>query len=59
MEQHLQSIYQHHDLLVELGKVEMAMERLDERPATDRHVLQPVLENRLTRLREELVRLGN
>lgn len=59
MEQHLQTVYQHHDLLIEMGKVEMAMERLQERPANDRNVLQPVLETRLIRLREELGRLKN
>ncbi len=58
MELNLETLYPHHDLLVELGKVEMAMERLGERAAHDRGVLQPVLESRLTRLREELVHLA-
>jgi hypothetical protein len=58
MEVNLETFYPHHDLLVELGKVEMAMERLDERAANERDVLQPVLASRLTRLREELVHLA-
>jgi hypothetical protein len=58
MEVNLETFYQHHDLLVELGKVEMAMERLDERAANERDALRPVLTSRLTRLREELVHLA-
>ncbi|HEY9513410.1 MAG TPA: hypothetical protein VIQ48_12655 [Rhodanobacter sp.] len=58
MEVNLETFYPHHDLLVELGKVEMAMERLDERAANERDALQPVLASRLTRLREELVHLA-
>ena len=58
MEVNLKTFYQHHDLLVELGKVEMAMEHLDERAANERDALRSVLTSRLTRLREELVHLA-
>jgi hypothetical protein len=58
MEVDLETFYRHHDLLVELGKVEMAMERLDEVAANERDVLRPVLTSRLTHLREELVHLA-
>ena len=58
MELNLETFYPHHDLLVELGKVEMAMESLDERAANARGALKPMLESRLTRLREELVNLA-
>lgn len=57
MEQNMETLYQHHDLLVELGKVELAMDRLDERPADDRDMLHSILETRQSRLREQLVRL--
>lgn len=46
--------YEHHDLLIELGKVEMAMERLDDNTPGDRGTLRPILESRLTRLRSQL-----
>lgn len=58
MEMDLETFYQHHDLLVELGKVEMAMDRLDARAEHERDALQPVLASRLNRLREELVHLA-
>lgn len=50
-------VFQRHDLLVEVGKVEMAMERLGERAPGERGTLRPILEARLTRLRKELVQL--
>jgi hypothetical protein len=58
MEVNLETFYPHHDLLVELGKVEMAMETLDERVSKERDTLRPILASRLTRLRDELVRLA-
>jgi hypothetical protein len=58
MEVNLETFYPHHDLLVELGKVEMAMETLDERVSKERDTLRPILASRLTRLREVLVRVA-
>lgn len=58
MEVNLQTFYPHHDLLVELGIVEMAIERLDDGAANERAALHPVLTSRLSRLREELVHLA-
>jgi hypothetical protein len=52
-----QPVYQHHDLLIELGRVEMAMEHLDERSENERQALRPRLLSRLSRLRDELERL--
>jgi hypothetical protein len=53
----LQPVYQHHDLLVELGRVEMAMEHLDARSENERQTLRPRLLTRLSRLRDALERL--
>lgn len=50
-------VYQHHDLLIELGRVEMAMEHLDARSENERQVLRPRLISRMDRLRDELKRL--
>ncbi len=53
----LQPVYQHHDLLVEVGRVEMAMEHLDARTENERQTLRPRLLTRLSRLRDALERL--
>ena len=53
----LQPVYQHHDLLIELGRVEMAMEHLDARSENERQTLRPRLLTRLSRLRDALERL--
>jgi hypothetical protein len=53
-----QPVYQHHDLLIELGRVEMAMEHLEERSENERQTLRPRLLSRLNRLRDELQRLA-
>lgn len=53
-----QPVYQHHDLLIELGRVEMAMEYLEERSENERQTLRPRLISRLNRLRDELARLA-
>lgn len=53
-----QPVYQHHDLLIELGRVEMAMEHLEERSENERQVLRPRLLSRLSRLRDELQHLA-
>ena len=49
-----QPVYPHHDLLIELGRVEMAMEHLDARSEDERQVLRPRLQSRISRLRNEL-----
>jgi hypothetical protein len=53
-----QPVYQHHDLLIELGRVEMAMEHLEERSENERQALRPRLLSRLSRLRDELQHLA-
>ncbi|WP_114239506.1 hypothetical protein [Dyella sp. C9] len=52
-----QPVYQHHDLLIELGRVEMAMEHLEDRSEKERQSLRPRLLSRMSRLRDELQRL--
>ncbi|MBV8156060.1 hypothetical protein [Dyella amyloliquefaciens] len=52
-----QPVYPHHDLLIELGRVEMAMDHLDARSEDERQVLRPRLLSRISRLRDELQRL--
>jgi hypothetical protein len=52
-----QPVYQHHDLLIELGRVEMAMDYLEERSENERQALRPRLLSRLNRLRDELARM--
>ena len=53
-----QPVYQHHDLLIELGRVEMAMEHLEERSENERQALRPRLLSRQNRLRDELQSLA-
>ncbi|HEY0199547.1 MAG TPA: hypothetical protein VGC19_13610 [Rhodanobacter sp.] len=53
-----QPVYPHHDLLVELGRVEMAMERLEEHDASERDVLKPDLESRMNSLLDALQHLA-
>ena len=50
----LHPVYQHHDLLIELGRVEMAMEHLEARSENERQTLRPRLLTRMTRLRDAL-----
>ena len=52
-----QPVYPHHDLLIELGRVEMAMEHLEERSENERQTLRPRLLSRMSRLRDELLQL--
>ena len=52
-----QPVYPHHDLLIELGRVEMAMEHLEERSENERQTLRPRLLSRMSHLRDELQRL--
>lgn len=47
-------IFPHHDLLIEIGRVEMAMESLRERNEREQAMLQPRLESRMVRLRSAL-----
>jgi hypothetical protein len=54
----LHPVYQHHDLLIELGRVEMAMDILEERSENERQALRPRLLSRMNRLRDELARLA-
>ena len=51
-------VYPHHDLLVELGQVEMAMDGLNERDDSERRMLQPGLESRMHSLLEALDHLA-
>ncbi|WP_266158446.1 hypothetical protein [Dyella silvatica] len=47
-------VHSHHDLLIEISKVEMAMEHLEARSEQERAALRPKLESRISRLRDEL-----
>ena len=51
-------VYPHHDLLVELGQIEMAMDGLSERDDSARKMLQPDLESRMHSLLEALDHLA-
>jgi hypothetical protein len=51
-------VYPHHDLLVELGQIEMAMDGLSERDDSERKALQPDLESRMHSLLEALDHLA-
>jgi hypothetical protein len=53
-----QPVYPHHDLLVEIGEVEMAMDHLNDYAADDRDSLQPDLESRMQSLLEALDHLA-
>jgi len=52
-----QPVYPHHDLLIELGRVEMAIDHLEDRSENERQALRPRLLSRMDRLRDELARL--
>ena len=49
-----ETLYPRHDLLVELGQVEMAIDNLGERDDIERGSLQPGLESRMSALLEAL-----
>ena len=51
-------VYPHHDLLIEVGQVEMAIEGLNTREGSERGMLQPGLESRLQSLLEALDHLA-
>lgn len=46
--------FPHHDLWIEIGRIEMAMENLKGRAENERAMLQPRLETRMVRLRTAL-----
>lgn len=47
-------VYAHHDLLIEIGRVELAMENLEERAGEESASLLPRLVSRMNNLREAL-----
>lgn len=53
-----QPVYPHHDLLVELGQVEMDIDELYDRNDSERDALQPDLESRMNSLLEALDHLA-
>ena len=53
-----QPVYPHHDLLVEIGEVEMAMDHLSEFDNDVRDDMQPDLESRMQGLLEALDHLA-
>ncbi|MBQ4856036.1 hypothetical protein IMW82_15305 [Rhodanobacter sp. B2A1Ga4] len=53
-----QPVYPHHDLLVELGRVEMAIDGLSDREDSERDALQPSLESRMQSLLDALDHLA-
>ena len=53
-----QPLYPHHDLLVEIGEVEMAMDDLGDFDCGERDDLQPDLESRMQSLLEALDHLA-
>ncbi|GAA0249132.1 hypothetical protein [Rhodanobacter caeni] len=52
-----QPVYAHHDLLIEIGRVELAMENLEERAGEESSTLLPRLVSRMNSLREALADL--
>ena len=53
-----QPVYPHHDLLVEIGEVEMAMDQLNDYDGDDRDSQQPDLESRMQSLLDALDHLA-
>ncbi len=51
-------VYPRHDLMIEIGLVEMAMEHLAATNEPERVQLRPRLESRMNRLRDELAHLA-
>jgi hypothetical protein len=54
----LEPVYRHHDLLIELGRLEMAIETLDERDAQEQVTLRPRLEQRMSLLQQAIAGLA-
>ncbi|MEI7036879.1 hypothetical protein [Fulvimonas yonginensis] len=53
-----QPVYPRHDLMIEIGKVQMAIERLAGRSEQERQQLRPRLESHMHRLRSALDQLA-
>lgn len=53
-----QPVYPHHDLLIEIGQVEMDLDNLAAREDCERDALQPDLESRMESLLEALDHLA-
>jgi hypothetical protein len=53
-----QPVYPRHDLLIEIGKVEMAIEHLAARSEQERQQLRPRLESHMHRLCDALGQLA-
>lgn len=53
-----QPVYPRHDLLVAIGQVEMAIDRLQETADDDQRAMKPVLESRKHSLMSALQRLA-
>jgi hypothetical protein len=53
-----QPVYPRHDLMIEIGKVQMAIERLAVRTEQERQQLRPRLESHIHRLRSALSQLA-
>jgi hypothetical protein len=51
-------VYVRHDLMVEIGRLEMAMEHLVERDPVQQEQLRPRLASRMSHLRNELDHLS-
>jgi hypothetical protein len=53
-----QPVYPRHDLMIEIGKVQMAIEHLAVRSEQERQQLRPRLESHMHRLRSALNQLA-
>lgn len=53
-----QPVYPRHDLMIEIGKVQMAIEHLAARSEKERQQLRPRLESHMLRLRSALNQLA-
>ena len=51
-------VYLRHDLMVEIGRLEMAMEHLVDRDVAQQEQIRPRLESRMTHLLSELDHLS-
>lgn len=52
-------VYLRHDLMVEIGRLEMAMEHLVEREPAQQQQLRPRLQSRMNHLQSELDHLSS
>jgi hypothetical protein len=51
-------VYMHHDLLIEIGKVEMAMDYLNQNEMAKQEQLLSRLQSKMSHLRDELMHLA-